>query len=61
MLGAVHREIGQVQEDNVGVEAASSLGGITVDGRHCGKTASRPGKVPLALHSTTGDITVTTL
>ena len=46
---------------DVGVEAASSLGGITVDGRHCGKTASRPGKVPLALHSTTGDITVTTL
>ena len=44
----------------VGVEAASSLGDITVDGCHCGKTVSRPGKVPLALHSTTGDITVTT-
>lgn len=44
----------------VGVEAASSLGDITVDGCHCGKTVSRPGKVPLTLHSTTGDITVTT-
>lgn len=46
---------------DVGVEAASSLGGITLDGCRCGKTASRPGKVPLTLKSTTGDITVTTL
>ena len=45
---------------DVGVEAASSLGGITVDGCHCGKTVSRPGKVPLILNSTSGHITVTT-
>ena len=44
----------------VGVDA-SSLDGITLDGCRCGKTASRPGKVPLILNSTSGHITVTTL
>ena len=43
----------------VGVDA-SSLDGITLDGCRCGKTASRPGKVPLILNSTSGHITVTT-